>query len=151
MTASRHGRAAGAIGHLLLVVVLALGVFVMHTLGHPDEESGTDAHASHSALVGVAVAPDAAGPGPESGPGPGSSEADSDGDKAAPDPATAMDMASLCVAVLLTAWAAGALLRAGSARLTEWLAAVRARLAGVPRSNAPPRPPDLAQLSLLRI
>lgn len=38
MSASRTIRAAGAWGHLLLVV-LALGVFAMHTVGHPATES----------------------------------------------------------------------------------------------------------------
>ncbi|MET9553882.1 hypothetical protein [Streptomyces sp. NPDC006645] len=39
-------------GRLLLIVVLALGVFAMHTVGHPDESygpgasAGTTAHAS---------------------------------------------------------------------------------------------------------
>ena len=38
-SASRTVRAGGALGHLLLVAVLALGVFAMHGMGHPRESS----------------------------------------------------------------------------------------------------------------
>ncbi|MEV7079683.1 hypothetical protein AB0N88_14205 [Streptomyces sp. NPDC093516] len=49
---SRYARAAGALGHLLLVVVLALGVFVMHTMGHPSEAHGSGSgQASHAAVA----------------------------------------------------------------------------------------------------
>ncbi|MEE4590464.1 hypothetical protein V2J94_00885 [Streptomyces sp. DSM 41524] len=41
MTTGRSMRADGVLPRLLLVVVLALGVFVMHTLGHPDGGSGS--------------------------------------------------------------------------------------------------------------
>ncbi|MEU5404354.1 hypothetical protein ABZ348_34310 [Streptomyces sp. NPDC005963] len=41
MSASRAMRAAGAWGHLLLVV-LALGVFAMHTVGHPESSPEGD-------------------------------------------------------------------------------------------------------------
>ncbi|MEU0992204.1 hypothetical protein [Streptomyces sp. NPDC005953] len=46
MSASRAIRAAGAWGHLLLVV-LALGVFAMHTVGHPESGSA----GGHGAMV----------------------------------------------------------------------------------------------------
>ncbi|MFD7974809.1 hypothetical protein [Streptomyces sp. NPDC059071] len=46
-------RASGALAHLLLVVVLALGVFVMHSVGHPEGSSGSGAadRTAHAASV----------------------------------------------------------------------------------------------------
>ncbi|MFD6762649.1 hypothetical protein ACFWDW_26835, partial [Streptomyces roseolus] len=48
-----HGeRAEGALAHLLLVVVLALGVFMMHSVGHP-EGPATGTSATAAAHVGA--------------------------------------------------------------------------------------------------
>jgi hypothetical protein len=83
---------------LLLVVVLALGVFVMHTLGHPEDSSHSGMRASsHAAAMGhpAADVPD------------GSSTH---------EPAVPMDLMSLCVAVLFGALVLAALLKAASAR-----------------------------------
>ncbi|MFJ8233613.1 DUF6153 family protein [Streptomyces sp. NPDC094448] len=145
MSAGRAIRAAGAWGHLLLVV-LALGVFAMHTVGHPDSGSATsraDATAAVAAPVhGPSVAePDrAAAPDrPHSGHG-GSTE---------PDPGMSMDMLALCVAVLGGVLLA-ALLRAALGRRTERPVRLRGLLVA-PRRGPPPRAPDLASLSILRL
>ncbi|MFC5803072.1 hypothetical protein [Streptomyces formicae] len=147
---------------LLLVVVLALGVFVMHTVGHPGEGSGT-ASPSHTVAHAAAVAGgpvthgqhgDAAADAARvhsavaaeltAGPAPTRATAPPD------EPGTAMDMASLCLAVLGT-WALGALLHAAFAGRRDWFARLATRALVLVRPNAPPRAPDLAQLSILRI
>ncbi|MFI9063369.1 hypothetical protein ACIGQE_16015 [Streptomyces sp. NPDC053429] len=135
MNASRSGRAVGAWAHLLLVVVLALGVFVMHTAGHPDSPS---AHPpAHTAPAHTAAAMAAAGP--------------DGGVRAAPHaPGMQMDMTSLCVAVLGAAVLLsllGAALRRGTGR------AARPGTGAMPRPvpRPPPRAPDLVLLSTLRI
>ncbi|MFE7582565.1 DUF6153 family protein [Streptomyces gardneri] len=129
-------RAGGALAHLLLVVVLALGVFLMHAVGHPEGSGGTaetTAAAHHTA--------------PETG----SPATDGGGSDARHDPGAGMDMTTLCVAVL-GAWLLAGLVRAALARRPDWLAAVLARLVPALGPHAPPRrPPDLAQLSILRI
>ncbi|MFD8157340.1 hypothetical protein [Streptomyces malaysiensis] len=54
----RSMRAGGVLPRLLLVVVLALGVFVMHTLGHPDGGSGSGmSHSAHRASAEMRPAP----------------------------------------------------------------------------------------------
>ncbi|MFF4174093.1 DUF6153 family protein [Streptomyces sp. NPDC001744] len=125
----RKRRAGGASAHLLLVVVLALGVFLMHTVGHP-EGSGGGAHTAAAA----------ASPGHDGG--------DSG---ARHDPGAGTDMSTLCVAVLgvwLLARLVLAALGRGPGRLVPFLT----RLAHVRAPHAPPRrPPDLARLSVLRI
>ncbi|MFF8835239.1 DUF6153 family protein [Streptomyces sp. NPDC015130] len=130
-------RAGGALAHLLLVVVLALGVFLMHAVGHPEGSGGTGASASahHGS-------PGAGAPAAEHGAG---------GSDARHDSGTGMDMTTLCVAVL-GAWLLAGLVRAALARRPDWLAVVLARLVPALGPHAPPRrPPDLAQLSILRI
>lgn len=60
-------------------------------------------------------------------------------------------MASLCVAVLGT-WILAGLLRAVLSHETDWPALLRDGAVAALRPNPPPpRPPDLAQLSVLRI
>ncbi|MEU3745730.1 MULTISPECIES: DUF6153 family protein [Streptomyces] len=129
-------RAGGAVAHLLLVVVLALGVFLMHAVGHPEGSGGTaetSAAAHHTA--------------PETG----APVSDGGGSDARHDPGAGMDMTTLCVAVL-GAWLLAGLVRAALARRPDWLAVVLARLVPALGPHAPPRrPPDLAQLSILRI
>ncbi|MFZ3566710.1 hypothetical protein ACOKM5_07020 [Streptomyces sp. BH097] len=163
MSVSKYVRAGGALAHLLLVVVLAFGVFVMHTVGHPDESSGAgmSAGAHSSALHGGAAPADAtmsdtamsdtamSGAAMTSAAG---SEATSTRHQSADDPASgmAMDMASLCVAVL-GVWAFAALLYAAFARRPAWLVELLERTVVVLRPNAPPPRPDLTQLSVLRI
>ncbi|MEV0090113.1 DUF6153 family protein [Streptomyces sp. NPDC050738] len=116
---------------LLVVVVLALGVFVMHTVGHPAESS---AHADTSHMSAAAMTAS-----------PGAPAHDS-----LQMPPHAMDMASLCVAVL-GFWAFAALLYAALARRPEWAVRVPSGVLAVVRGNPPPRTPDLTELSVLRI
>ncbi|MFF9853948.1 DUF6153 family protein [Streptomyces litmocidini] len=143
--AERGGRAGGAVGHLLLVVVLALGVFLMHTVGHP-EGSGGGMGMSTDAVSGPhhgspAYAPASHGGAPHAG-------GDSD---ARHEPGTGTDMTTLCVAVL-GAWLLAGLVRAALGRRPDWLALPLARLVrAVGPHGPPPRPPDLALLSVLRI
>lgn len=132
MFASRVLRAGSALGQLLLVVVLALGVFVMHTVGHPDTDSGSASHSMAVAGLPHEGMADTAGP-------------------AAQAPLDGMDMAALCVAVLFGGWALAALLRHALARRPDGMAVLRARLISVPPARPPPRPPELSQLSVLRI
>ncbi|MFG3344094.1 hypothetical protein ACGF1Z_03395 [Streptomyces sp. NPDC048018] len=154
----RHSRtrAGGALAHLLLVVVLALGVFVMHSVGHPAGSSGggTDgmAHvATATGLVPAEGSADAAGvrtaasaPERHHGGGHGKSASHHPG-------GSGTDMTTLCVAVL-GAWLLLALVRAALARRPDRTAALPAGLLPALGPNAPPpRPPDLAQLSILRI
>ncbi|WP_055602499.1 DUF6153 family protein [Streptomyces aureus] len=131
--AERRRRAEGALAHLLLVVVLALGVFLMHAVGHPEGSGGTEtgsASAHHSVAAHGDEGSDA-----DTGHGPGSGT----------------DMTTLCVAVL-AGWLVAALVRAALGRRPDWLALLLARLTPAPGPHAPPpRPPDLAQLSVLRI
>lgn len=214
MRIGRTLRTAGAWGHLLLVAVLALGVFLMHTVGHQESPSGTSLESTHgtppgadppstaghdspgaATLTGAApmaadpatawqtvawqaapgpatsglamsgpatsgqTAPGQAAPG-QAAPGQAAESASSHAERAAVagghdeapshDTGMAMDMASLCVAVL-AAWLLGALLRAALSRRTEWL--VRLRAGALRRSlpRPPPLGPDLIRLSILRI
>ncbi|MFF4905829.1 hypothetical protein ACFY2T_13255 [Streptomyces sp. NPDC001260] len=66
-------------------------------------------------------------------------------------PLMAMDMLSLCLAVMLGAWILAALLRSALARHPDWLARLLAQAPVLLRANPPPRGPDLAQLSILRL
>ncbi|MGP3924908.1 DUF6153 family protein [Streptomyces sp. 8N616] len=140
---------------LLLVVVSALGVFVMHTIGHPSDTPGSEMSATAHA---VGAHPMSGEPGTVAAMDtPPVAEGEVHGSKAvdvssAPHgPGMAMDMASLCLAVL-GAWALVSLLRAALASRREWLAHLIARaLAAVRPNSPPPHPPDLARLSILRI
>ncbi|HZF91640.1 hypothetical protein [Streptomyces sp.] len=155
MRASRCVRTGGAFGQLLLVVVLALGVFVMHTLGHPDDSSGATSHSvSHDRTPGHASAGHPSDPSDPHPPAPSDPHppAPSDPDPpASHGPGTAMDMASLCLAVLLGGWVLATLLRAAFARRPEWSAELPGRITVVRRSHPPPHGPDLTRLSVLRL
>ncbi|WP_240812496.1 hypothetical protein [Streptomyces sp. DASNCL29] len=166
MTTGRSMRAGGVLPRLLLVVVLALGVFVMHTLGHPDGGSGSGmAHsaghasgemrsATHDGAPGEYGAGTAVtGTGPQrAAPAP---SAETGHAPAAPEtkprePMTGMDMASLCVAVL-GVWVLGALLRAVLARRSGPPLRLSLAAAVVARPDPPSPGPDLTALSVLRI
>ncbi|MDW6063911.1 hypothetical protein [Streptomyces milbemycinicus] len=151
MHVSRYVRSGGALGHLLLVVVLALGIFVMHTTGHPDGASGAATGASPHAPATTAHTDDST-TSPQAVTVSSHSSASAQDIKASShSPAMGMDMASLCVAVLST-WILAGLLRAAVSRGTDWLVRLRDGAAGVLRPDPPPhRPPDLARLSVLRI
>lgn len=70
MDTGRSMRAGGVLPRLLLVVVLALGVFVMHTLGHPDGGSGSGmSHSAHRASAEMRPAPYGGGTGDMGGTG----------------------------------------------------------------------------------
>ncbi|MEV1069860.1 DUF6153 family protein [Streptomyces sp. NPDC050263] len=148
---SRCVRAGGALGHLLLVVVLAVGVFAMHTMGHPGESSSSAmTTASHS----TAMDPAASGHDPMSAPADRSREGHATstaGSTSSHEPAMAMDMVSLCVAVLFGAWALATLLRSAFTRRQEWPARLLAQVSAVLRHIPPPRGPDLTLLSVLRL
>ncbi|MFD7964396.1 DUF6153 family protein [Streptomyces zaomyceticus] len=141
--AERRRRAEGAFAHLLLVVVLALGVFLMHTVGHP-EGSGGGMDTTSATAHGTAAAAAGHGSGHRTHVGTGS-------DTGHEPSGTGMDMTTLCVAVL-AGWLLAGLVRAALGRRPDWLALLLARLAPAPGPHAPPpRPPDLARLSVLRI
>ncbi|MFI1867283.1 hypothetical protein [Streptomyces jumonjinensis] len=61
-----------------------------------------------------------------------------------------MDVDDLCLAVLTT-WMIAGLLWAALSRRPEWLVKLRKDAVATLRANPPPRRPDLAQLSILRI
>lgn len=154
------GRAGCALAHLLLVVVLALGVFVMHAVGHPEGSSGSGTESgamTHTGAPGHG-APDrdpllaASGHGAaDSAPSPASSSASASSSPSSHDSGMAMDMSSLCVAVLVV-WLLAGLVRAALARCPDRLARLLTGLTPVLGPNAPPRrPPDLSRLSVLRI
>jgi hypothetical protein len=147
---SRSVRAGGALGHLLLVVVLALGVFVMHTVGHPGQSSepgmSAAAHASTPHAPAAAQDPTEAPASLEQAHTTRSTHA-SPNDK----PAMAMNMFSLCMAVMFGAWALAALLRMAFARRADWPTKFLAEAPVVLRPNPLPRGPDLTQLSVLRL
>ncbi|MFI6855794.1 DUF6153 family protein [Streptomyces sp. NPDC050416] len=145
-------RAGGAFGYLLLVVMLTLGVFAMHTLGHPEESSGHGMSAAVPAAAGVhhyAMIPNATaltGPEVTDGPGTEASAAKSP----VHEPPGGMDPMSVCLAVL-TVWLLGLFLYALVVRRQERLTALLARSTALARPGTPPPRPLLSQLSVLRI
>ncbi|MGO4748256.1 DUF6153 family protein [Streptomyces sp. 2MCAF27] len=148
---SRYVRSGGALGHLLLVVVLALGIFVMHTTGHPDSASGTAMGASSHAPATTAHTDDSTTSTQAVTVSSHSSASAQDIEASSHAPAMGTDMASLCVAVLGT-WILAGLLWAAVSRRTDWPARLRDGAAGTLRPDPPPpRPSDLARLSVLRI
>ncbi|MFD3331873.1 DUF6153 family protein [Streptomyces sp. NPDC058700] len=133
--AAPGGRAEGALAHLLLVVVLALGVFLMHSLGHPEGSGG------HGETTAATAAAHHAPHGSHGG----------DGFDTRHEPGSGTDMTTLCVAVL-AGWLLAGLVRAALGRRPAWLAVHLARLTpALGPHGPPPRPPDLARLSVLRI
>jgi hypothetical protein len=151
LNASRYVRTAGALGHLLLVVVLALGVFIMHTLGHPDDSHADEMSTASHAPATVHSAAGSDEPAAARAPMGVEHTTASAPSSSADMPVMAMDMLSLCVAVLLGAWVLAALVRSALARQPDWLANLLAQVAAFPRPNPPPRGPDLTQLSVLRL
>ncbi|MFE9009812.1 hypothetical protein ACFYOY_48590 [Streptomyces sp. NPDC007875] len=167
MNTGRSVRADGVLPRLLLVVVLALGVFVMHTLGHPDGGSGPGGSPSaHHASGELRPAPyggdrddGTAVTGSGSHRAAPASSAEAGHAPAAPEtkpytkpraPMTGMDMASLCVAVL-GVWVLGALLSGVLSRRGGPPLRLPVASAVVARPDPPSRGPDLTALSVLRI
>ncbi|WP_413098326.1 DUF6153 family protein [Streptomyces sp. Inha503] len=150
MHVSRYVRTGGALGHLLLVVVLAMGIFMMHSMGHPDSAADTSMGAAHTSATTAHPGGGMSSP-QDVVVSSHSSDSHQDSKASSHSPAMGMDMASLCVAVLGT-WILAGLLRAVLSRRTDWLARLRDGAVAALRPNPPPpRPPDLAQLSVLRI
>ncbi|AGP52734.1 hypothetical protein [Streptomyces rapamycinicus] len=173
-------RADGVLPRLLLVVVLALGAFVMHTLGHPDGGSGSGmTHSARHApgeMRPAAYNGDPAAyngdprvysgdPGPYGGgtaatgtgpqwaapaPPAGAAHAPAAPETKPCEPMTGMDMASLCVAVL-GVWVLGALLRAVLTRRSGPPLRIPVVAPVVARPDPPSPGPDLTALSVLRI
>lgn len=130
--------------------MLALGIFVMHTMGHPDHTSGSaTGAASHASSTPMSHDPGvmSAGPAAPAAAGP----ADSVDASSTHEPGMPMDMTSLCVAVLFGAWVLAVLWRSALTRHLGWLAKLVTQVAMVRRPQPPPRGPDLTQLSVLRL
>ncbi|QKV96770.1 hypothetical protein HUT19_37955 [Streptomyces sp. NA02950] len=169
------GRArGGVVPRLLLMVVLAMGVVVMHTVGHPDGDSGSGTGGSaHHAAVAPHSAPHHGGHGPHHGDhgdhgdhgGHARSASIEDGShQAGPlageqasapmaeprEPMAAMDMASLCVAVL-GVWVLAGLLYAALTRRRGPPPDASAPRSATVRPCPPSPGPDLVALSVLRI
>ncbi|EPJ36260.1 hypothetical protein STAFG_6728 [Streptomyces afghaniensis 772] len=148
-------RAGGAFGYLLLVVMLTLGVFAMHTMGHPEGSSGhgmsgaipaaAGAHQDGMAQKGAASEPSAE---PQVAAEHGTAAS------AAKSPVHelpgGMDPMSVCLAVL-TAGLLGLFLHALVVRRQERLTALLARSMALARPVTPPPRPLLSELSVLRI
>lgn len=170
-------RADGVLPRLLLVVVLALGVFVMHTLGHPGGGSGSGmTHSAGHAPGEMRPAAYDGDPGTYDGDpasyggdhGGGTAATGTGPQRAAPapsaeaghapaapetkprEPMTGMDMASLCVAVL-GVWVLGALLYAVPTRRSGPPPRLYAAAAVLARPDPPSPGPDLTALAVLRI
>ncbi|MFH9002265.1 hypothetical protein ACH4E5_03315 [Streptomyces afghaniensis] len=148
-------RAGGAFGYLLLVVMLTLGVFAMHTMGHPEDSSGHGMSGAMPAAAGahqdgmaqkVAASELSAEHGVTAEHGTAASAAKSPVHEL-PD---GMDPMSVCLAVL-TAGLLGLLLHALVVRRQERLTALLARSMALARSVTPPPRPLLSELSVLRI
>ncbi|TQE39541.1 DUF6153 family protein [Streptomyces ipomoeae] len=156
MSVNTRPRAGGALGHLLLVVVLAFGVFAMHTMGHPEDSSGSGmGGGAHAPVVDSPQDPvvheaGSAAPRAQSAVMTAHVSEFSGASPSADEPFTGMDMMSLCMAVL-GAWLFAMCLREALARRPAWSADLLARSAVLARPNPPSRRPDLAQLSVLRI
>ncbi|QYX77034.1 hypothetical protein [Streptomyces akebiae] len=155
MKAIRRVRAGGTLGHLLLVAVLALSVFAMHSTGHPDESAhpGGSAHVSGSGHVSesVPVSGSAHSMSTASRATATATDAAPTGSRSSHEPAPTMDMQSLCVAILLGAWVLTALLTSAFTRRRKEWAELLAQVAALARPRPPPRGPDLTRLSVLRL
>ncbi|MFJ9011670.1 DUF6153 family protein [Streptomyces canus] len=152
MNVSRRVRGAGPFGHLLFVVVLALGVFVMHTVGHPDTSPTAGMNSASHASAATPDTAIRAHERTEASTPMESSRVEKSAQSASTHmPFTAMDMLSLCMAVMLGAWVLAGLLRSALTRRADWLANLLAQAPVLLRPNPPPRGPDLTQLSVLRL
>ncbi|WP_413813132.1 hypothetical protein [Streptomyces sp. OE57] len=119
-------------------------------MGHPDSASHTSTGAAHTSATAAHTGGGMSSP-QDAVISSHSSDSHQDSKASSHSPAMGMDMASLCVAVLGT-WILAGLLRAVMSRGTDWLARLRDGAVATLRPNPPPRrPPDLAQLSVLRI
>ncbi|MGW8376716.1 hypothetical protein [Streptomyces sp. ODS28] len=163
-------RAAGVAARLVLIAAVVFGIFVMHTLGHPGGSSGghgghggghdTGSHASapyeaagttsgeHHAMPEHAASVPSH---PASVPERAASVVTGPYGLTAPDnPGDGMDMTGLCLAVL-SVWALAGLLCGVLRRLRGRPLNLLSYAVLTHRPNPPPRPPALAELSILRI
>lgn len=144
MNASRDVRPGGVLGHLLLVGVFALAVFLMHTVGHAD---GSPVH-------GMSPASPSAGHPFEERTSYGSVQlsAQHDGSSALTSPFGGTDMASLCVG-MISAFAGASLLRPAFTRHAGWSPANGSSFAERLRSASLSREPNPARsrLPVLRV
>lgn len=149
-------RTGGAFGYLLLVVMLTLGVFAMHTMGHPEDSSG---HGMSGGAIPVAVGAHQDGmaqrsAAPEPSAEPEAAAEHGTAASAAKSPVHelpgGMDPMSVCLAVL-TAGLLGLFLHALVVRRQERLTALLARSMALARPVTPPPRPLLFELSVLRI
>ncbi|MFJ4569403.1 hypothetical protein ACIP4U_38295 [Streptomyces caelestis] len=148
-------RAGGAFGYLLLVVLLTLGVFAMHTMGHPEDSSGHGMSGAIPAAAGAhqggmaqqaAASEHSAVPGVTAEHGTAASPTESP----VHELPSGMDPMSVCLAVL-TVWLLGLFLHALVLRRHERLTALLTRSMASARPGTPPPRPLLSQLSVLRI
>jgi hypothetical protein len=145
-------RAGGAFGYLLLVAVLTLGVFAMHTMGHPEESHGHDMAGAVASAEGARHHGTAQDTAPLAEPETTAEH----GTAASPTKSpvhglpSGMDPMSVCLAVL-TAWLLGLFLHALVVRRQGRLTALLARSMALARPGIPPPRPLLSQLSVLRI
>ncbi|OUD00287.1 DUF6153 family protein [Streptomyces swartbergensis] len=141
-------RAGGAFGYLLLVAMLTLGVFAMHTMGHPEESHGHGMAGAVASAEGARHDSMARNAEPEAAAEHGTAAS------AAKSPVHelpgGMDPMSVCLAVL-TVWLIGLFLHALVVRRQERLTALLARSMASARPGTPPPRPLLSQLSVLRI
>ncbi|MCK8438866.1 hypothetical protein G3I77_39580 [Streptomyces sp. D2-8] len=148
-------RAGGAFGYLLLVVMLTLGVFAMHTMGHPEDSSG---HGMSDAIPAVAgVHQDGMAQRAAFEPSAEPEVTAEHGTAASPTESpvhelpSGMDPMSVCLAVLTVWLLLGLFLHALVVRRQEPLTALLARSMALARPGTPPPRPLLSQLSVLRI
>jgi hypothetical protein len=147
-------RAGGAFGYLLLVVMLTLGVFAMHTMGHPEDSSG-HGMSGVPAAAGAhqdGMAQRAAAPEPSAEPEVAAEHGTAASAAKSPvhELPGGMDPMSVCLAVL-TAGLLGLFLHALVVRRQERLTALLARSMALARPVTPPPRPLLSELSVLRI
>ncbi|MFH9064698.1 DUF6153 family protein [Streptomyces coeruleorubidus] len=150
MTKSGRLRAGGAFGYLLLVVMLTLGVFAMHTLGHPEESHGPGMAGTVAGAEGARHDSTAGNTAPLDDPEPEHGSAASAAKSPVHELPGGMDPMSVCLAVL-TVWLIGLFLHALVVRRQERLTALLARSMALARPGIPPPRPLLSQLSVLRI
>ncbi|WDV52180.1 DUF6153 family protein [Streptomyces coeruleorubidus] len=145
-------RAGGAFGYLLLVVLLTLGVFAMHTMGHPEESSGHGMGGAVPAVAGAHHDSSAQNTAPLTEPEVTAEHGTAASTAKSPvhDLPSGMDPMSVCLAVL-TVWLLGLFLHALVVRRHERLTALLARSMALARPSTPPPRPLLSQLSVLRI
>lgn len=156
VSATRSTKAAGVRRHLLFVAVLALSVFAMHTLGHPDSRSGSHAAAlpAHTAVTGPMAMKEA--PGGHAAPsdpvaGTGTPQLHAAAPPVSGPLEEGMDPASVCVAILGSMLLA-ALVRGGPARRRMRQSYAPSAVGALLRPDPPPpRGSRLAQVSVLRI